>query len=519
MNFMPPTKTSSDSLFRRSKTFPALLCICTFVLMFLFSYMTPLVADDYSYSFSMSSGLRVDSMYELFQFMRMHYRDTNGRYLSHAFAIFFLMKNKLLFDVVNAFMATVFAFLIYQYATLASRKHAPAVTLFALSTIFCFLPVFGQVFLWLDGACNYSWALTFELIFLYPYVSAWLGRQDQRKLPVLLLFILEAAVAGSYSENAALAALCLSFLIIALLTLRDKKLPVRLLLSFLAACGGFLVLMLSPSVKGNKRGSLSITGLLTRLKPAVSAIPATFLVTGAVAAAACILILILLRKKRNALYLFVMFCLSAGFLAALAITIPEMKGLSVFWVFRTVISSSAWNMIFTSFIFASLFVTAIHRRIPGETLMLVLMIYASAVASIAVFLFAAYLPARSCAVYTVLTVLACAFLLAALVKDDSAKPLKGAASAAVLLAAVCFVFAAADICNVYHISEYRLSLIDKAVAEGKKEVDLPYLPAATKYSAPYGLDELKQASRSWPNLTMAEYYGLESIYSSVAPES
>ena len=518
MNFMPPTKTSSDSLFRRSKTFPALLCICTFVLMFLFSYMTPLVADDYSYSFSMSSGLRVDSMYELFQFMRMHYRDTNGRYLSHAFAIFFLMKNKLLFDVVNAFMATVFAFLIYQYATLASRKHAPAVTLFALSTIFCFLPVFGQVFLWLDGACNYSWALTFELIFLYPYVSAWLGRQDQRKLPVLLLFILEAAVAGSYSENAALAALCLSFLIIALLTLRDKKLPVRLLLSFLAACGGFLVLMLSPSVKGNKRGSLSITGLLTRLKPAVSAIPATFLVTGAVAAAACILILILLRKKRNALFAFLSVCVSLGFIMALIFTAPAFEGLSLVWVLRTVISSSAWGMLTASYVFAMLLLIGIQRKIPAKVLLLALMMFAAAAASVAVFAFAAYLPARSGAVYIVLTMLASSFLLASFAEEKPCKALPAAASAAALLAAVCLVLAAADICNVYRISEYRLSLIAEAKKDGRVEADLPYLPAATKYSAPYGLDELKQAPRSWPNLTMAEYYGLESIYSSVASE-
>lgn len=518
MNSMPPIKTSSDSPLRRSKIFPAVLCICTFVLMFLFNYMTPLVADDYSYSFSMSSGLRVDSMYELFQFMRMHYRDTNGRYLSHAFAIFFLMKDKLLFDAVNAFMATVFAFLVYRYASLASRKQAPAVTLFALSAIFCFLPVFGQVFLWLDGACNYSWALVFELIFLYPYVSAWLGRKDQRKLPVLLLFILEAAVAGSYSENAALAALCLSFLILAGLTLRQRKLPLRLLLTFLAACGGFLVLMLSPSVKANKRGSVSISVVSDRLKPLLASIPAGLLIAGACALLAGIVVVILLRKRKKALYSFIMFCLSAGFLAALAITAPEMKGLSVFWIFRTAISSSAWNMLFTSFLFALLLVTAICRGIPGETLLLVLMIYASAVASVAVFLFAAYLPARSCAVYTVLTVLACAFLLSAPVKGDSPKPLKGAASAAALLAAVCLVFATADVCNVYRISEYRLSLIENAVAEGKKEADLPYLPAGTKYSAPYGLDELKQDPVSWPNLTMAEYYGLEFISSSVSPE-
>ena len=145
------------------------MLLAAFLVMFCLTTLTPMVADDYDYSYSMSTGLRVDSLYEIRQTIRMHWKGLNGRFFSHIFAYYFLWQPKALFNFANALVAAVLVLFAYRSIRLVSPSRAFFYTVAWCMLVFCFIPVFGQVFLWLDGACNYSWGLAWNLIYLFLF--------------------------------------------------------------------------------------------------------------------------------------------------------------------------------------------------------------------------------------------------------------------------------------------------------------------------------------------------------------
>jgi len=85
------------------------------------------------------------------------------------FAQLFLLLPKAIFNVINALVTTAIFFIMLSICGF----ERPGKSLFLLAAAFMlvwyFTPDFGQVFLWLDGACNYSWAILFSLLF-YPFI-------------------------------------------------------------------------------------------------------------------------------------------------------------------------------------------------------------------------------------------------------------------------------------------------------------------------------------------------------------
>lgn len=59
------------------------------VLFFGFNFYTPLFADDYSYSYSFSTGERIESIADIVESQIAHYSNTNGRFVTHFFCATF----------------------------------------------------------------------------------------------------------------------------------------------------------------------------------------------------------------------------------------------------------------------------------------------------------------------------------------------------------------------------------------------------------------------------------------------
>ena len=165
-----------------------------FLVMLLLTALTPMLADDYSYSFSYADRSRIDSVRDIFLSLNAHRDSMNGRMVSHFFAHLFLLLPKPVFCVVNALVFTLIIFLIYLTIRSGNDRRDLLLMLIALFLIWLYTPVFGQVFLWLDGACNYSWAFLFIFAFLYPYCSAYLHKRrpfaDNPCLKVLYLSLI-----------------------------------------------------------------------------------------------------------------------------------------------------------------------------------------------------------------------------------------------------------------------------------------------------------------------------------------
>ena len=80
------------------------LVFITLLIGFLFyvlNYYTPLYADDYSYSFSASTGERMESIFQIVDSQIGHYQNTNGRSITHSLAQMFLLAGDDVFNFTN----------------------------------------------------------------------------------------------------------------------------------------------------------------------------------------------------------------------------------------------------------------------------------------------------------------------------------------------------------------------------------------------------------------------------------
>ena len=239
----------------RGNNLLAALLVCVFLVMLLFNFLTPLCADDYSYAFSFADGSRLTNPLMIIPSMAAHRLSCNGRVFSHALVQLFLMLPKAVFNFFNAFNAAFLLVLLHSFLTCgasgaavrARSVKAPLLVFSAAALLWCCTPDFGGVYFWLDGSCNYSWAVTFSLLYLLPFCAAFLDRDLSPGRPVQILFLLLSFLVGAYSENNACTVLFLSFVLLLMMSLRRRKPPFLLLLSFAMACLGFLFLVSSPA--------------------------------------------------------------------------------------------------------------------------------------------------------------------------------------------------------------------------------------------------------------------------------
>lgn len=140
-----------------------------FAVMLLFNFLTPLVSDDFNYMFSFATNERIKNIADIGASMAAHRTSMNGRVFAHAFVQLFLLLPKAVFNFVNSFSAVLIMLLMLHFVRTGSQKRDLFLLLCGMFMIWYFTPDYGQVYLWLDGACNYSWAMGFSLLFLRHY--------------------------------------------------------------------------------------------------------------------------------------------------------------------------------------------------------------------------------------------------------------------------------------------------------------------------------------------------------------
>lgn len=226
---------------------------CVFAVMLVFNHLTPLVGDDYVYAFSFVDEQRIDSVWDIFPSMWAHRFYANGRVVAHFFAQLFLMLPKLVFNVVNALNAAWILFLMLCFFPGEKGGKRLFMLLTAVFMLWYFTPDFGQVYLWLDGSCNYSWALSFALMFLLPYYLSYTGRKWKGRA----IFPLIALLAGAYSESGSFAVIFMAFCFSFLIWRKERRLPVMLSAGLVLALLGFAFMMSAP-IETGERGVFSI---------------------------------------------------------------------------------------------------------------------------------------------------------------------------------------------------------------------------------------------------------------------
>lgn len=189
-----------------AKAAAALLAVAVFISYL--NYLTPLFADDFSYSVSFATKEPLSSVSDLYQSQYLHYFTTNGRTVIHTLAQVLLRVGKPVLNAVNGVAFAAFCLLIC-YHGLGSLEKIRARHIIAVCAALWFLtPHFGGSYLWVMGAANYLYSPLLILAFLIPYRRALRVRDSGTGRHAVLLSVcsaLSGICAGWTNENTSLA--------------------------------------------------------------------------------------------------------------------------------------------------------------------------------------------------------------------------------------------------------------------------------------------------------------------------
>ena len=432
----------------KAKYVYAFILCCVFMIMFVLSSLTPLLADDYSYSFSYADrSKRISNLRDVFESMAAHRYAMNGRVVSHSLAHIFLMLPKPVFNVFNALNATLLIMFMHKYYCGRSSRNNILLTMLSVAMIWHFMPNFGQVFLWLDGSLNYSWCATVILAFLYPFFSEYFRKEPifsgKLEKAEITAFILFSFVAGAYSESASCAALLIAVCFVLLCWMRDRHISKLLLAALISAVLGFAFMMLSPSELSGRTSQFSIGVIAHNIQRVVSA---------------------------PQQYLLVLYCA-----------------------------------------FAALFTVCIVAKMDKTVLITAAIFLLGNIASIVVFTFAVYFPARSLCVPTIFLITPCLMMLDALTEKGFRYLLAPLTAVSFTVCVFSFVLGVGDIAVVYYESKQREAAIYQAIEAGEDFVQIYQYSGNTKYNGAYSLPDAYEDCGVWPNYDMAQYYGIGAI--------
>ena len=219
--------------------------IIIFLFMIIFNFLTSYIQDDYWYMYDYSGNHRIGNIIDIIVSLKNMYFNWGGRVFAHFFAYTFLMLPKWIFNIINSIIYVLNIYLIYLISR-GKRKDNYKYLLLIHMIMFIFFPVFGQVFLWLDGSCNYSFTLCIQLFFIYKILNI-------KSKNNYFIYILISLLAGMCNENSSLSLIV--FLILYMVYDRSNlKLKIASLISLII---GYLFLFLAP---GNYKRMEMISG-------------------------------------------------------------------------------------------------------------------------------------------------------------------------------------------------------------------------------------------------------------------
>ena len=488
---------------RKFDTGCALLFAIVFGVIFLFSLWTPLIADDYNYTFGYSTGTRISSLRDIWISMAWHRRLLNPRVIAHGLLSLVLMYPRWVFAAVNGAAAVFFTWTTEAFFREQGSRQPVRMTAMVWMLLWICMPGFGQIFFWTAGACNYFWSMAFSWFIICRVIHMERQRVKCRRS---LLLMLPAFVAGAWSEHISFAMLMVLFLLLIRNWVRTSLFPREEAVLLLSGAAGYLFLMLAPSAKLFQRlhdaGDPTEQGVLTQL---LSALPNG---TGHAFLAGLLLVMVIVlligkkRGKRTALIVLTSVCAILSGTAFLLFAFRAFEYRRIWGM----LSSAPAGFFLSLAIYCTVLTTSLAQRTKKEQIALAAIFVFSGFSGFALFLFGEYIPIRGfCAPVTML-ILATVYL--AEPNGNASENALRAAKSWLLAAcfAICFTFGSADIYRVHQAAVEREAAFTEAAA-GDKRVVLKRYPCRTKYSAQYGNQDLLPDA-DWPNGVMADYYNV-----------
>lgn len=229
----------------RAAIFAGILALAAGV-MLLLNLHTPLMMDDYDYSFSWATGERLSGFADVLASQAAHYRLWGGRSVTHTLAQTFLFLGKPAFNLANTAMYLLLLLELYALAKPEGRRFCWGMLLTVHGALFALVPFFGTVFLWLTGSCNYLFGTVLALLPLLLARNMERGGFFGRGALGAAAAVILCFLAGWTNENTAPAVFAM-LLVRMLARLRQGEKPKAVQIAALAAqAAGVAVMLLAP---------------------------------------------------------------------------------------------------------------------------------------------------------------------------------------------------------------------------------------------------------------------------------
>ncbi len=239
---------------RREVLLYLLICAVAFGVMLLLNQRTVYTADDYMYHFFWE-GARpgpttrlLSGISDIPGSLWNHYLGFNGRVVSHALVMFFMLFDKMVFNICNSlmFLAVGWLLLLYIEADPVKRKSWQLGVIYL--AMWTFFPHFGWSVLWVSGSCNYLWMNALILAFFLPYHRyERTGKAEGRGIWKAVLMVPLGLLAGASSENGGGAIGLLAALFVFHWFWNKEKIPAFAYTGILSVAAGMGILLFTPS--------------------------------------------------------------------------------------------------------------------------------------------------------------------------------------------------------------------------------------------------------------------------------
>ena len=156
--------------------------------------LTTIKEDDMAYSLIEGVWAPVHTLLDVLRSHANHFADANGRTANLVAALFCGLLGKTIFNICNTIVFGLMGHLLSLLT--AGRRSLLVLSMFVAMVGTCY-PIPGETMLWLDGSCNYMWAITLSLAMVYYLQQPHSGRPGWMKCVLLLL---AGIVAGSFNE-------------------------------------------------------------------------------------------------------------------------------------------------------------------------------------------------------------------------------------------------------------------------------------------------------------------------------
>lgn len=188
--------------------------------------MTPLFADDFSYSVSFVTKAPCESFCDVLSSQYLHYFTTNGRTVVHVLGQCLLWLGKPGLNVLNGLAFAGVCYLICLHG-LGSREAVRGWQVLGVFALLWFLtPHFGGSYLWVMGAANYLYSPGLILLYFLRWRNALReGGDEERPEPLwdTLLWAAAGILSGWSNENTSFALICMVVWVIVLRRIHRRR--------------------------------------------------------------------------------------------------------------------------------------------------------------------------------------------------------------------------------------------------------------------------------------------------------